>query len=109
MAPRTRKTTPKKEEEPVTAEEYVETEEWDGVPDDGGAETAEELEPKKRGRQVSPLIVATREYEKAHKTAEKCRKALSRVKPLADAAEAAEKEETAAYERLQAELAKLSQ
>lgn len=101
-----RKTAPVEETEPVTAEEYVEDESWDGTPDTEES-AAEEETPKRRGRQVSPLIVATREYEAAHRRAEKCRRALAKVKPLADAAEVAEKEEKEAFEALGAELAKL--
>lgn len=91
------------EEQPVEAVEYVEDENWTGDTDGG-----EDTPKKRRGRTVSPLIVATRNYEAAHKAADKARAAMAKVKPLADAVEEAEKAESMAFEALQSELGKLS-
>lgn len=97
---------------PVSAEEYVEDESWDGTPEvdveDDGA-VAEEEQPVKarRGRVVSPLIVATRAFEAAHKDAVKARAAVAKYQPLIDSLEALEKAEQGAYEALQEELGNL--
>lgn len=94
----------------VTPVEYTEDDNWDGVPENKENSTVTDTveTPKaKRGRTVSPLITATREFETTHKAADKARAAYEKVRSLADAKETAEAEEAAAYEALNVELAKL--
>jgi hypothetical protein len=96
----------------VTPAEYTEDDNWDGVPDTTEekitvTDTVEETPKAKRGRVVSPFAKASREFDAAHKAADKARAAYEKVRNLADAKESAEAEEAAAYEALNAELAKL--
>ena len=105
MAARRSKATPAAETVvEVVAEEYVEDDDWNGEVE--VSETVEVVEVEsedkpKRGRPGSPLLQATRDYEKAHKLSEKARKAYEKYAPLI-----AEKDE---YEAAEAEaLARLT-
>jgi hypothetical protein len=83
----------------VVAEPYTEDDNWDGeveVSETENTEVAETEEaPAKKSRPGSPLLQATRDYEREHKRAEKARKAYEKYAPLIadkDDAEAAEAE-----------------
>lgn len=101
MARRTAKATPAEENlVEVTAEPYTDDENWDGVPDvSETVETAENTEVAKK-RPGSPLLQATRDYEREHKRAEKARKAYAKYAPLIDDKDAAEEAEAEALGRL---------
>lgn len=96
---------PRKKPEPVeelvevAAEPYTEDDDWDGEVD-VTEETADA--PAKKSRPGSPLLQATRDYEKAHKAAEKSRKAAEKYRPQIDALEANEAAEAEALARLTA-------
>lgn len=91
----------------VTAAQYTEDDDdWDGVPAVSDAvltdeETATETK-KGKGRPGSPLLQATRDYEKANKAAEKARAAAEKYKPLIDTLEESEAAEAEALDRLTA-------
>lgn len=68
---------------------------------DGVTEVTTEETPKKKGRTASPLLAATREFEAAHRAADKARARIARVQPLIDALADLEEVEQAAYEKLQ--------
>lgn len=102
----------------VTAVPYTEDDDWDGTPEMTDAPESAELvnddsiatdedapTSKRRGRVVSPLIVATREFEKANKEAAKARKAKAKVQPLIDSLDELEKVEQEKYQALQDALA----
>jgi hypothetical protein len=85
----------------INAEPFDDDDDWDGVPvTDVQEETTEA--PVKKSRPGSPLVKATRDYEKAHKAAEKSRKAAARYRPQIDALEANEAAEAEALARLTA-------
>lgn len=87
----------------VVAEEYVE-DDWDGEIEVTETVEAVEVEeaPVKRGRPGSPLLQATRDYEKAHKLAEKARKAYEKYAPLIEEKDEYEAAEAEALARLTA-------
>jgi hypothetical protein len=97
---------PRKKPEPVAepvevvAEPYTEDDDWDGVPVTDEAVQEETEAPAKKGRPGSPLLQATRDYEKAHKAAEKSRKAAEKYRPQIDALEENERAEAEALARL---------
>lgn len=98
---RARKTAPPPEEDlvEVKAAPFDEDDDWDGVPVTDEVLTDEEA-PAKKSRPGSPLLQATRDYEKAHKLAEKSRKAAEKYRPYIDALEANEAAEAEALHRL---------
>lgn len=116
MPPATRKRAAKKVDatpEPtvvVTADEYTEDPDWDGTIEESVAvtDTTAEAAPVRKTRSVSPLVAATRNFEKARKAADKARAAAQKVKNVTDAVAATEADEQAAYDVLQVELSKLS-
>jgi hypothetical protein len=106
MAARRSKATPATEPVvEVVAEEYVE-DDWDGEIEVSETVEAVEVEtedaPVKRGRPGSPLLQATRDYEKAHKLAEKARKAYAKYAPLIEEKDELEAAEAEALSRLTA-------
>lgn len=96
-----RKTKPPAESElvEVTPEPYNEDDDWDG---EVNVTDVQEDAPAKKARPGSPLLRATREYERAHKAAEKSRKAAEKYRPHIDALEANEAAEAEALANLNA-------
>jgi hypothetical protein len=90
-ATKTRTTRTPKKEAPAAAEKVEVTAEAE-------VETVEE--PKKRGRKPSPLLAATKRFEKAERDYVKAKAALEKVRPLADAVNAARVEYEAARSEL---------
>lgn len=84
----------------VTAVPYTEDDDWDGETVTDAVLTEEEATPAKKSRPGSPLLQATRDYEKAHKAAEKSRKAAEKYRPQIDALEENERVEAEALARL---------
>lgn len=93
-------TPPAEELVEVTPVPYTEDDDWDGVPVTDAVLTNEETDAPKKVRPGSPLLQATRDYEKAHKAAEKSRKAAERYRPQIDALEANEAAEAEALATL---------
>lgn len=101
---RAKKATPPPEENlvEVNAVPFEDDDDWDGVPVTDEVLTTDEEAPAKKARPGSPLLQATRDYEKAHKAAEKSRKAAEKYRPQIDALEANEAAEAEALARLTA-------
>lgn len=95
MAPRRRKAAEETPAETVVVEavEYTEDDNWDG--EVVTEETAVAEQTEKKGRPGSPLVAASRRYDKARAAADKARKASSR----GDKAKAAYERAKAAYDK----------
>lgn len=109
-ATRTRKTViPQEPTIEVKAAAYTEDPDWDGSPEESntmsvqpGTDTDNDASNVKKTRTVSPLVAASRAYDKANKRADKARTAAAKVKNVADELAEAESAETAAYNALSA-------
>lgn len=84
----------------VVAEPYTEDDNWDGEPVTDTVEETTEEAPAKKARPGSPLLQATRDYEREHKRAEKARKAYAKYAPVIEDKDAAEAAEAEALARL---------
>jgi hypothetical protein len=104
MAPRRKAATPAPEVDlvEVTPEPFDDDDDWDGVPEVSDTQTVEAEAPAKKSRPGSPLLQATRDYEKAHRAAEKSRKAAAKYRPQIEALEENEAAEQEALARLNA-------